>query len=207
MSSYFTYRRDSGGVNVLRKGVPVEHYSGTMLSTDRTRPDPHQLRELRRKSEHLETLGITASTNSAIWHWSWFEDCTADSPILPLIRLCPALYQHGFTKRDSERAKESCCPQYPLVEPDGSVIVIACGIPLLIRDGEVSVADVQEDEIDGWYHVLARKDYHTAKCGQPYHNGPCYANYAGVKAWCDDHGINEAVIAECLSILQRELNR
>lgn len=204
---YFTLERDLGGIAVLRKGRQIEHYSGSLLSDDGTKPSQHMLRELRETCERLEDMGVVCTTNTVVWHSSWFDDCPKDSPILPLLRLTPGLYQHGFTREDAENAKERSCPVYPLVEPDGSCIIIVQGIPLLIRDGAVSVAGVSPEEYGGWYHPLAAKSYHLARCGQPHHNGPCYASYQGVKEWFDRFGIDEAVVEECLTIVKQELSR
>lgn len=205
--SFFTYKRDSGGVQVLRKGRSIEHYSGHLLTGDTTRPDPHSLRELRRQCEHVEGLGMESTGSRVIWHWSWFEECPADSPYLPLLRYTPGLYSHGFTREDAEKSKASNCPVYNLVEPDGSCIVIVAGIPIKVHNGEVSRADVETDEFGGYYHPLAAMHYHSAKMDQPYHNGPCYASYKAVAAWCDYFGITEAVAHEIVALAEREFNK
>ena len=203
--SFFTYKRDPGGIQVLRKGRSIEHYSGTMLSTGRVRPDPHMLVELKKKCRHIEdTLGIESTCNNVIWHWSWFEECPADSPILPLIRWCPGLYVYGFTRHDAERAAASCCPVYPLVEPNGSCIVIVGNVPIKVHNENVTVAEVETDEFDGFYHTMAAKHYHSAKLDQPYRNGSCYASYKNVAAWCEHHGITEAVAHEIVNVAKRE---
>jgi len=214
--SYFTYKRDTGGVQVLRKGRQIEHYSGTLLSSDRTRPSPHMLIELRTKCRHIEdTLGLESTCGRVIWNWSWFEGCPADSPVLPLIGLTPGLYSHGFTKADAEKAAASSCPVYPEREPNGSCAIIVGDVPIMVYGGDHNTpanvmpfveGTVVPDEFGGWYHPLASQHYHPAKMDQPYHCGPCYASYKSVAAWCEHHGITEVVAHEIINATNRERN-
>jgi hypothetical protein len=85
---------------------------------------------------------------------------------------------------------EAHCPKYPLIKPDGSVMIVFRNFALLWKDGKVTVLEQDPDEIEGWYHVLAALDYHTARMGQNIFNGCCYAEYPGVLEWLVHHGID-----------------
>ena len=55
------------------KGLHVEHYSHDSVDAEL-----ESARELIRRCEHLESLSVPVSCNTAIWRWGWYADLTPD---------------------------------------------------------------------------------------------------------------------------------
>ena len=157
--------------------------------------------ELIRRCEHLDQLGIRPSTGTVIWHWSWFEDMPVGSPWVTLLGFCPALYEHGMTAERFDEATAACCAPGPVTTPNGDVVLIVHGTPIRwdkANSKAVVLTDIKPGvgDFGGFYHVLKRYDYHSARCGQPIHNGPCYADFNGVVDWMEAHAVDPAQVLE-----------
>lgn len=186
---------EGSGYWIMWNGRSIEHY-------DKLSQLEQKRQELTDACLHLKSLGITPTTNSVVWHWSWFADLKPDNAYLPLLKLMPGFYLHGRTEEDNRKAKESCCPQYPVVESDGSVLIEYGNKLVRCSNGYCTVTPYDSDT-DFGYHIAARMHYHPAQMGQPYHCGPCYAETTGVLAWmekyiplCDVRTILEALEAK-----------
>ena len=181
---------------VLWNGIGIEHFNRSEQLDDAMRA------KLTEACTHLERLGVVPRTNSVVWHWGWFEKCPADSVYLPLLRLCPDLYEHGMTPSRQREMELANCPKYPIVEPDGSLIFVFTNTEGVKweKDNTVSVVKLHPDDTVGWYHTMAALDYHTLIADQPVHNGPCYASYEGLVRYFEGHGFTAASVAAVLSL-------
>jgi hypothetical protein len=149
---------------------------------------------------HLLSLGVTVSCSTFVWHREWFEGLKPDNVYLPLLRLLPDFYQHGFTAEDARSAEASHCPVYPIVEPDGSAMIVK-GRALRFKKGEgISPSTIEKDELEGWYHPMAKANYHIPRMGQAYHNGIIYASSAQLVAWLDRY-VGPENVAEIVNAL------
>jgi hypothetical protein len=194
-SDHLTYR--SNGY-VYWRGVCVEHVNNYDVFKQCEA-------ELIRRCEHLDNIGVTARTGTVVWFWPWFEEMPLFSPWVELMDYCPALYEHGMTEARHREATEACCAPGPVTTPNGDVILIfhkkESGQPVVIRwhgKEAIILTELKPDDLGGFYHPLKACDYHTARCGQPIHNGPCYADFNGVVDWMEQHHVDPVTVMEAV---------
>lgn len=172
----------TGDGYVSHNGRNIEHFNCRSQLTPAWKADA--LVRIR----HLEALGVPVNSGTFVWTWSWWKGLTPDCPYLPLLRLQPGFYQHGFTVTDQANARKHCCPVWPAVEPDGSVAVVSNNKVVRFKKGEgPSLLGVEADYLGGFYHPMVAANYHTAQMGQGGPLGPCYANSHGLVAWLDQY--------------------
>lgn len=163
-----------GGAWVLWKGEHVDHFGGGGQTPSEIMANCGA--DLTKRCEHIESLGMTPRSSNVIWRYSWFEDCPVDSPYLPFLRLMPEVsereipsnFEFAFEMRD---------------------------FVVLYHQGSTTFLEAAREEDYGWYHILRRIGYVTAKWGQQEHNGCCYATYEGIVEWINRHRVDvEAVV-------------
>jgi hypothetical protein len=163
---------------ILWKGQHIEHYDWSLINDEARFAEMSN--ELARRCRHLEELRVRVSTSTVVWRQDWFEMCTPDEPLLPLLRVA-----HEFIERGNDdwaiffnEGDEAETVYYVLVCEDGM--------------WHIEVDDSITREEHAWwnYRQYTKRGWRLARMGQKDGLGTCYATLNGIKAWLTQHGID-----------------
>ena len=145
------------------KGQSVEHYDFPYESSN-----AEQVQDLANRCLHIESLGITPSTGTAIWRWEWMKELTAEHQWLDFFKHDPGLWEGN----------------------DSLVVVMEKDRVAFFFNGNVEYFNGIEDFLDAWgaeydpeeitYHKFASAGFGIPQAGQNEHNGIIYAPLTGV---------------------------
>ncbi len=150
---------------IYYKGHEVEHYDYPYDPKNRD-----DLLELAQRCQHLESLGVPLDTGKVIWRWDWFSELIAGDPWGKVLGGL-SFWESAATKR--------------LIVTVGTVTYLVNQDGSKERfDSIESVLKAQGSEIDEedffLYDEMRKIGFGIPQCGQPEHNGVCYAKGADV---------------------------
>jgi hypothetical protein len=153
--------------------------------------EAEKARELVKRCEHLEALGIPVSAGSAVWNWEWFAGLTPETfaALPPLVH--ELILQHRDLYEDANgrfcwlQSKQPDPADFPYTVI-GEFGVFDCNAQPPAQ--QRSLMAVVSDNLGNFYHPLRAAGWNIAQMGQEKDNGCCYATTEQLLNWFRSKG-------------------